>query len=58
MNIKQELDSEIIDRVKYLNGIQKNDVLDYIERFPRKRHSTRRYRRKAMKQIRQALERQ
>ena len=56
METVRKLDSEILVRVKNLNGIQKNDVLDYIERIPRKGHSTRLYRRKAMKQIKQALE--
>jgi len=58
METVRKLDSEILVRVKNLNGIQKNDVLDYIERIPRKGHSTRLYRRKAMKQIKQALENQ
>ncbi|XOV92597.1 MAG: hypothetical protein ACFHWX_20620 [Bacteroidota bacterium] len=58
MEAIKQLDSEILVRVKNLNGIQKNDVLNYIERIPRKGHSTRIYRRKAMKQIQQALENQ
>jgi ADP-dependent phosphofructokinase/glucokinase len=58
MKAIQELDVEIIGKVKNLNGIQKNDVLSYIERIPRKIHSSKRYRRRAMKQIRHALENQ
>gem|GEM_PF-1637451 len=58
METIRQLDSEILIRVRHLNGIQKNDVLDYIEKIPRKSHSTRLYRRKAMKQIKQALENQ
>ena len=54
----RQMDSEILVRVLNLNGIQKNDVLNYIERIPRKRHSIKLYRRKAMKQIKQALENQ
>lgn len=58
METIKQLDSEILVRVKNLSGIQKNDVLDYIERIPRKGHSTKLYRRKAMKQIKKALENQ
>ncbi len=58
MRSNHELDSEILVRFSSLTGIQKNDVLSYIERIPRKGHNTRLYRRKAMKQIRQALENQ
>ena len=54
----QNLDDAIINRVKSLNGDQKTDVLDYLDHLPRKVHSTRIYRRKAMKQIREALDKQ
>lgn len=51
-----KLDSEIIQMVSKLNSNQKNEVLDYLESIPRVSHSTRIYRRRAMKQIREALE--
>ncbi len=49
------LDVEIFSKVKTLNHDQKNEVLDYLESIPRISHSTRLYRRKALKQIREAL---
>ena len=49
------LDSEIFTKVQRLNKEQKNEVLDYLETIPKVSHSTRLYRRKAMKQIREAL---
>ncbi len=49
------IDSEIISKVRSLNGNQKSEVLNYIENIPRMPHSTRLYRSKAMKQIREAL---
>lgn len=53
--ISQNLESEILERVKFLNDPEKSNVLEYIERIPRKIHSTKIYRKRAMKQIRQAL---
>ena len=49
------LDSEILSSVQELNGNQKSDILEYIRNFESPIHSTRRYRRKAMKEIREAL---
>ena len=49
------LDSEILDSVQNLNGLQKSNVLEYIRNIKPTSHSTKRYRRKAMKQIREAL---
>ncbi len=53
---KNSIDDIIINRLKSLNGDQKTDVLDYLEKLPHRMHSTKRYRRKAMKQIREALD--
>lgn len=53
--ISQNIESEILERVKFLNDPEKSNVLEYIERIPRKIHSTKIYRKRAMKQIRQAL---
>ena len=53
--IAQNLESEIIERVKFLNDPEKSHVLEYIDRIPRKVHSTKLYRKRAMKQIRAAL---
>ncbi|MEP0985944.1 hypothetical protein [Ekhidna sp.] len=50
-----KLESEIISSVQHLNGHQKNDVLHYIKNIEPTNHNTRLYRRKAMKQIREAL---
>lgn len=49
------LDTEILSSVQGLNGHQKSDILEYIRNFESPIHSKRRYRRKAMKQIREAL---
>lgn len=49
------LDSEILSSVQGLNGNQKIDILEYIKNFESPIHNTRLYRRKAMKQIREAL---
>lgn len=51
-----KLDSEILSSVQTLNGNQKTDVLEYIKKIESPTHSTRLYRRRAMKQIREALE--
>lgn len=51
-----KLDSEILHSVQSLNGNQKTDVLDYIKEKDFPRHNTTLYRRRAMKQIREALE--
>ncbi len=55
---QSKLESEIISKVKTLNGDQKSVVLDYLKAMPKVSHSTKIYRRKAMKQIREALSRQ
>lgn len=49
------LENEILSSVQTLNGNQKSDVLDYIKSIPKSRHNTRLYRRKAMKEIQEAL---
>lgn len=49
------LDNEIFTKLKRLNKAQKSEVLDYLDTIPKVSHSTRLYRRKAMKQIREAL---
>ncbi len=50
------LEKEILSSVKALNGNQKNDVLDYIKNIEPRKHSQSLYRRRAMKQIREALQ--
>lgn len=50
-----KLENEIITSVQHLNGHQKSDVLDYIKNIRPTSHNTRLYRRKAMKEIREAL---
>lgn len=49
------LETEIISSVQNLNGHQKNDVLDYIKNIGSGSHNSRLYRRRAMKEIRDAL---
>ncbi len=56
--IDQSLETEILEKVRGLNASQCHGVLDYIQKIPRTVHSTRRYRRRAMKQIKEALENQ
>jgi len=56
--IKENLETEILERVRGLNASQRYHVLDYIEKIPRSAHSTKRYRSKALKQIRVALQNQ
>lgn len=56
--INSNLEERIINRFRNLNGEQKFHVLHYLENIPKKTHSTKRYRRKAMKQIREALDQQ
>lgn len=51
------LENRIYDRLKGLNGNQKEQILDYLESIPR-RHNTKIYRRKAMRQIREAISKQ
>ena len=50
------LEKEILSSVQNLNGTQKTDVLDYIKNIKSELHSKRLYRRRAMKQIREALQ--
>lgn len=47
---------ELFEKVKGLNKDQRENVLDYINSIPRASHSTKRYKRRALKQIRTALE--
>lgn len=54
MNITN-LENEILSSVENLNGSQKNEVLDYIKTIKEQVHSSKRYRRQAMKEIREAL---
>ena len=49
------LENEILHSVQHLNGHQKSEVLDYIQNIRPTKHSTKLYRRKAMKEIREAL---
>jgi len=49
------LENELISSVRDLNGNQKSDVLAYIKTMEPSKHSTKLYRRRAMKQIREAL---
>lgn len=51
----QNLENEILQRVHYLNGDQRNRVLSYIENIPKTGHNTKLHKRKGLKQIRQAL---
>ena len=53
--MNHQLDSEILYSVQGLDRNQKTDILDYIRRMDSTPHSTRIYRRKAMRQIREAL---
>jgi len=50
------LETEILSSVKSLNGHQKSSVLEYIQNIEPTAHNSKIYRRKAMKQIREALE--
>lgn len=51
-----ELDQKIRTELDSLSVEQKNNVLDYLKHIPKKPHSIRHHRRKAMKQIRAALQ--
>ena len=51
------LENKIFDQLKGLNGNQKEQILDYLQTIPR-RHNTKIYRRKAMRQIREAISNQ
>ncbi len=53
--IAQNLEIEILEKVRVLNDPEKSNVLEYIDGMPRKIHSTKIYRKRAMKQIREAL---
>lgn len=55
---QKEIETEILSRVRALSSDDQCNVLNYLEHFPRPMHSTRRYRRRAMKQIREALNNQ
>lgn len=50
-----KIDSEILTSVQHLNGHQKSDVLHFIRNIEPTSHNTRLYRRRAMKEIREAL---
>ena len=49
------MESEILSQVQTLNGHQKSNVLEYIRNIEPTAHNTKLYRRRAMKQIREAL---
>lgn len=49
------LDTEIMMRISHMDGEQKNDILNYILKM-NGRHSTKRHRRVAMRQIRKAID--
>ncbi|MEM7297603.1 MAG: hypothetical protein AAF391_04985 [Bacteroidota bacterium] len=51
------LENEILSSVQSLNGHQKSNVLEYIKNIEPTAHNTKIYRRKAMKEIREALAR-
>lgn len=51
------LENEILSSVQGLNGHQKSNVLEYIKNIEPTAHNTKIYRRKAMKEIREALSR-
>jgi hypothetical protein len=47
-------ENEILNRVRSLNGNQQKEIMDFLNSRNR-RHSTRLYKRRAMKQIKEAL---
>lgn len=49
------VESEILLRVTHLDKDQQSAVLDYIRHLNGKRHSAKKHRKTAMRQIRQAL---
>lgn len=49
------LENEILSSVQNLNGHQKSNVLEYIRNIEPTAHNTKLYRRRAMRQIREAL---
>jgi len=49
------IDATIYNRVKNLNGDQKKEIMEYLGKIKRPIHSTKRYKSKALKQIRLAL---
>lgn len=51
-----QLDGEILSSVQSLDETQKTNVLEYISRMDRRPYSTKRYRSRAMRQIREALQ--
>ncbi len=51
-----KIDSAIINKVISLNLNQKTEVLDYLDTIPKQIHNTRLYKRRALKQIREALQ--
>ncbi|NQZ78947.1 MAG: hypothetical protein HRT61_22940 [Ekhidna sp.] len=51
------LEKEILSSVQNLNGHQKSDVLLYIKNIEANKNNPHSYRRKAMKEIREALKR-
>ncbi|MEM9324328.1 MAG: hypothetical protein AAGA85_01675 [Bacteroidota bacterium] len=53
--IQENLEVEILEKVKGLNASQRYHVLDYIDRIPHTPSRNQRYRRKALRQIREAL---
>lgn len=52
---QSSLDIEIFSKVRSLSGTQKTEVLDYLDSISGPGHNTKIYRKKAMKQIREAL---
>ena len=51
------LENEILSSVQTLNGHEKNAVLEYIKNIKPIRHSKKVYRKRGMKQIKEALNR-
>lgn len=56
--LTNDLENEIFQKVRKLKSIEKSEVLEYLEHLPKERHTTRLYRRKAMREIREALDKQ
>ena len=53
--MENQLENQIFEKVRNLNSSQRSNVLAYIETIPRAQHSTKLYKRRALKQIRKAL---
>jgi hypothetical protein len=54
----QQKEILLMDRIKQLDLNQREEVMAFIDRLPKKRHSENRYRKKALKEIRAAIKSQ